>query len=221
MIATENAGLSLKEAIRKSGDDKLQVKLCTAINPEDAHAIDIKYHKRCWAMHVTNVHRRAINPMAFQSSAADEVAAEVEFLNLVEHSLLDGNIISMSKLQEAYISILSANNVVNPDCSRKKLKQLLQAEIPDLEFHKPKRVNEAEHVTCTIKSTRDAAIQHVVENSVCSDMIMKVLYNASSMLKKAISKGKKLTFFCSLTDVKDEQKKFKYINAYQNLFDLK
>ena len=90
-VATENAGHSLKEAIKKSGDEKLQVKLCTAINPEDAHAIDIKYHKRCWAMHVTNVHRRSINLLTFQSSAADEVAAEVEFLSLVEETLLVGN----------------------------------------------------------------------------------------------------------------------------------
>ena len=29
--------------------------LCTAINPEDAHSIDIRYHKRCWATHVTDI----------------------------------------------------------------------------------------------------------------------------------------------------------------------
>ena len=201
-VATENAGLSLKEAIEKSGNEKLHVKLCTSINPEDAHAIDIKYHKRCWAVHVTNVRRKAMNPTQSEPSVADEVAAEVEFLSLVEGTLLDGNVVSMSVLQEAYIAILSANNVVNPKCSRKKLKQLMQTEIPNIEFHKPKRVNEAERIS--IKSTRDAAIQLVEETSVNSDMDMKVLYNAASVLRKAISKAKKWIFGGSLRDVTDE-----------------
>ena len=137
-----------------------------------------------------------------EASVADEVAAEVEFLSLVEGTLLDGNVVIMSVLQEAYIAILSANNVVNPKCSRKKLKQLMQTEIPNIEFHRPKRVNEAERIS--IKSTRDAAIQLVEETSVNSDMDMKVLYNAASVLRKAISKAKKWTFGGSLTDVTDE-----------------
>ena len=63
-LATENAGRALKEALEKSGNKKLHVKLCTAINPIDAHAIDIRYHKRCWATHVTHVQRRSENPAA-------------------------------------------------------------------------------------------------------------------------------------------------------------
>ena len=46
-VATENAGRALKEAVEKSGNQKQQVKLFTAIDPQDAHAIDIRYHKRC------------------------------------------------------------------------------------------------------------------------------------------------------------------------------
>ncbi|RXM92640.1 hypothetical protein EOD39_19920 [Acipenser ruthenus] len=185
-IATENAGHSLKEAIEKSGNEKLHAKLCTSINPEDAHAIDIKYHKRCWAMHVTNVRLRAMNPSPSKPSAADELAGEVEFLSLVEGTLLDGNIVSMSILQEAYISILSASNVVNRECSRIKLKQLKQTEIPDVEFHKPTHV------------------QLVEESNVDSDTDMKGLYNAASVLRKAISKAIKWTFGGSLTNVTDE-----------------
>ncbi len=54
-ITTENAGRTLKRAVEKSSNEKLSVKLCTAISLEDAHAIDIKYHKRCWATNVTHV----------------------------------------------------------------------------------------------------------------------------------------------------------------------
>jgi hypothetical protein len=34
--------------------DKLRVKLSTANNPCDWHAIDVKYHKKCWLKHVIN-----------------------------------------------------------------------------------------------------------------------------------------------------------------------
>ena len=46
-VATENAGRALKKAAELSDNKRLCVKLNTGINPEDAHAIDIKYHKRC------------------------------------------------------------------------------------------------------------------------------------------------------------------------------
>ena len=43
--------------MKKEGDEKLHVKLSTAVDSRDAHAIDIKYHKNCWTKHVTNVLR--------------------------------------------------------------------------------------------------------------------------------------------------------------------
>ena len=67
----------------------------------------------------------------------------------------------MSSLQEVYVSIQSVNNVQNPDCYSKKLKQLLD-EIPDIEFHKATQSNESDRVT--IKKTQDAAIQ-LTENT--------------------------------------------------------
>ena len=42
-------------------------------------------------MHAMNIRRRAINPSPSEPSAADEVAAEVELLSVVEGMLLDGN----------------------------------------------------------------------------------------------------------------------------------
>ena len=64
---------------------------------------------------------------------------------------------TMSELQDAFESILESNNVENPRGGRKALKQLLLREIPEIEFHAPKRVNESERVS--IKRTRDEAIQ--------------------------------------------------------------
>ena len=46
IVSTENAGGALKKAVELNDNEKLCVKLNTGINPEDAHAIDIEYHKR-------------------------------------------------------------------------------------------------------------------------------------------------------------------------------
>ena len=48
-ISTTSAGHSLWVAIERVENDRLQVKLPSAIDFEDAVVIDIKYHKECWA----------------------------------------------------------------------------------------------------------------------------------------------------------------------------
>lgn len=57
-VRTLSAGSSLDAAVKKEGDEKLHVKLSTAVDSRDAHAIEIKYHKNCWTKHVTNVLRK-------------------------------------------------------------------------------------------------------------------------------------------------------------------
>lgn len=69
---------------------------------------------------------------------------------------MEGNVVSIALLQDVYKGILSANNTENTHCYRKKVKHLIETEIPSVEFHKPKRVNEPERVT--LKHTRDAAV---------------------------------------------------------------
>ena len=120
-IATENAGRVLEEAIKQSGNEKLAVKLNTAINSEDVHAIDIKYHKRCWRLNVFHANRTQEG--SSENNVADEVAAYIEFLSLVESTLLDGYVVSMSVLHITYVDICSANNVASASCARKKVKK--------------------------------------------------------------------------------------------------
>ena len=50
----------------------------------------------------------------------DELGAQIEFLSLVEDTLLDGKVASIPVLQEVYNGILSANNVMNSNCNHKK-----------------------------------------------------------------------------------------------------
>ena len=92
----------------------------------------------------------------------------------------------MCDLQKAFENILE-ENVSNPSCNRKVLKQMLQDEIPNIEFHKPTRVNESERVT--IRITRDATIQLSEDKNTtdCTEE-MKTLFNAAARLRKSINK---------------------------------
>ena len=118
---------------------------------------------------------------------------------MVESTLMKGNVVSIALLQDVYEGILSANNVENTHCYRKKVKQLIETGIPSVEFHKPKRVNEPERVT--LKHTRDAVIQQMEDTGGSSKEDMVILYNAASILRKVIDKAEKWKFAGSLTDV--------------------
>ena len=78
-VAIQNAGISVKEAIEKSGNERLRVKLSTALDP-----IDIRYHKHCWATEVTHVLRKTEDTNFTITSVADKIAADIEFLCMLE-----------------------------------------------------------------------------------------------------------------------------------------
>ena len=184
-ISTFSAGESLRTAIWMSGNDKLSVKLNTSIAPDDAHSIDIRYHKSCWAIHVSHVLR--IETSESSSEKLDgEIAAQIEFLTMTEMTLRSGKVATMSELQYAFESILESNNVENPRGGRKAWKQLLLREIPEIEFHAPKRVNESERVS--IKKTRDRAVQMADSQTANIDSDMKTLFDAAAIIRKSITK---------------------------------
>jgi len=61
-------------------------RLSNAISPNDANAIDLKYHKLCWTEHVFRVLRDHASDNA-KSTAADlpmQMSCFIELINLVE-----------------------------------------------------------------------------------------------------------------------------------------
>ena len=202
-VCTTSAGHSLRAAIESAGNDKLLVKLSSSIDASDAHAIDIKYHKKCWASNVTSVLRRPSSDQgSCKSPDSTEIAAEIEFLDMTEKVLKEGKIPSMAELEAAYNCILQANHVASAPFSRKKLKQLISTEIPNVEFHKPKRLNESERVS--VKEARDAAIRLSEESYPKSSEQIKTLYDAAVLLRSCINRCKNWVFTGSLDNISDE-----------------
>ena len=141
--------------------------------------------------------RQSADTIRSEAFIAAEIAAKIEFLTTTEIALKSGKVLIMSELQAAYDGILKENGVDNKTCSRKVLKQLIQSEIEEVEFHKSQRVNESERVT--IKATRDAAVQ-LSNQEFESDVndAMKTLYDAALYLRKCINQSKKWVFEGSL-----------------------
>ena len=62
---------------------------------------------------------------------------------MAEVALKSVKIMNMSQLQAAYDTISQESNLKANTCSRKTIKKIIQSQIEDVEFHKPKRVNES------------------------------------------------------------------------------
>ena len=92
-----------------------------------------------------------------------------------------GKIVPISQLQAAYKEIINAQNIANESMNRKALKQLLQNEIADIEFHRPKRVNESERVS--VKKGRDRAIQQTEDQDDMKDDEIKILFDAAALIR--------------------------------------
>lgn len=187
-VSTSSAGQFIRAAVQITGNERLMTKLSTAINTDDAHAIDIKYHNKCYTTNVRNVLRRS------QSSSDEdsaEIAARLEFLDIIENTLREGKTLNMTELESVYMKVLQENDVANPSCCRKVIKQLLSNKIPDVAFHRPKRKNEPERVT--VKQTRDDSILSS-ETAYSNDSGMKDVYNAAAVLRKSINKCKNWEF---------------------------
>jgi len=82
-----NCEKALRQAAVISKDPVLMTRLSNAISPNDAHAIDLKYHKLCWTPHVFHVFRDHASDNA-RSTAADlpmqMSCLLIQLINLVE-----------------------------------------------------------------------------------------------------------------------------------------
>ena len=96
------------------------------------------------------------------------------------------------------------------------MKQLLLREIPEIEFHAPKRVNESERVS--IKRTRDEAIQMTEDQTANIDSDMKTLFDAAAIIRKSITKCRKWKFTGSLENLPDENVPAALFSFYNGLY---
>ena len=79
------------------------------------------------------------------------------------------------------------------------LKQPVLSETPDVELHRPKRMNEPELLT--VKETRDESILKSSEDAFFKENEMKTIYHAALTLRKCINESDKWVFRGCFDDV--------------------
>ena len=139
--------MKLGKAVEKSQNEVFRVRISTAINPDDAHAIDVRYHDNCYVKHVTNVLRAESQSSSKSKTVESELAAEIEFLGEVEQNLNKGKILTMNDLVIKFQQIREGNGVEHSGISKVQMKQILTENVDGIQFNKPTRSNESERVT--------------------------------------------------------------------------
>ena len=91
-IQTESRGKQLSEYVSNCDNDLYKVFLSSAINPDDALSIDVQYHRTCWTKYVVRAQENQVQQEK-NYLKENEVAAYVEFLNLVKGLLSNGRIL--------------------------------------------------------------------------------------------------------------------------------
>lgn len=192
-VSCDSAGESLRRAVELSRNDVYRIRLSETISPGDAHAIDVLYHKSCWTKNVINVLRSKEDEMKQESRNASVAASELEFIDVIEEYLNDGNVSNMSELYTTYLNVCSSNGL-NVDTvrtlSKKELKKLIQTEIPGAIFTSAKQRNASERVS--IEATRDAAMWKLEEES--DESQLKLLLRAALAIRSICDKTEKWKF---------------------------
>jgi len=118
-LATENAGIKLQRAVELGKDDKLKIRLSTSIDPKDAHAIDVRYHKNCWTLCVSTVLRKTTTESA-QGNVESEIAAEIKFMSMLDSILLQGSVVGMASLAITFHNIRLNNGLIEQPRGQQK-----------------------------------------------------------------------------------------------------
>ena len=119
-------GNDLKAAIEKANAERLKVKLCEAIDPSDALAIDVMYHSDCWRDNVDHVLRKKVVDKSCEAAnKAADYCAQIEFFSLLRRLLDDGKKISMKEVEVSYAGIRNECGASGPAMSRRSLKRMI------------------------------------------------------------------------------------------------
>ena len=111
-------------------------RLSNTISPNDAHAIDPKYHKLCWTQNVFHVLRDHASDNA-KSTMGDlpmHMSCLIELINPVELQIQNKAYIPMDQIEATHISMLgvASRHKHNPTLTRQWLKDKILQELPSV-----------------------------------------------------------------------------------------
>ena len=145
---TKHMGQSIRECIK--GNQVLEIRMNSAIGNDDARAIDVKYHLRCFSIE----NRRKLQRLKEKrtDSQHDRVSsAEFEFVSLIESYIGGGSVVSMADCDQVYVDILHEYGVDAQDLrkqNRPYVRKLITDRIPHAKI-----VNRPNNKSASVAST--------------------------------------------------------------------
>ena len=186
-IQSESRGKQLHEFVKNCDRDLYKVYLSSAITPDDALSIDVQYHRICWTKHVLLAADHIPQP-EHTVHQENEIAANIEFLNLMRNLLEEGKILCLDDAYKTYLDILKYH--LCEASPRKYLRELMMTNIDGIEFAHAFRRNESDRFYLT--AAKIAAIDSAVEN--CSDSDLNTIFHCSKIIRQEILKAKNWQF---------------------------
>ena len=187
-IQTESRGKQLSEFVKTCDNDLFKLYLSSAIQPEDALSIDVHYYHTCWLKHVicaplTEDKDRAA---AQDPQQENKIAADIDFLHLINELRSKGKILSLEDTQKVYTNILQ-DHLCNWSPSRKSVRRLLAENIDGIEFVSAYRRNKSDRFC--LSAAKIAAIEKAVKQPSHINRELEVIYDCSKILRKEIQEA--------------------------------
>ena len=177
---SKNMSHSISECIK--GNQVLEIRMNSAIGHDDARAIDVKYHLRCFTMENRRSQQR-LREMSTDSQRDRVRSAEFEFTSLVESYICGGSILSMADCEQLYLDILQEYGVdvqYLRNQNRPHVRKLLTDSIPHIRI-----VNSTTNKSASVASTLvEPAVMDAALNRKDGDL--HTLVTAAKILRKHV-----------------------------------
>jgi len=183
-VRSENAGKTLKNAVERSRNPALKTRLSTSISEEDAHAIDVRYHKDCWRTHVFHVLREPSAGRGTSTSQGTVLqrACLLELVNLIDVETENQAYLSMDDIETTYVNMLGSETLENhvPAFNRKWLKERILTDLPHL-----KSIRQKDRRKSAVIYSPEACDEEMVHDAMTADddeKNMKTIYKAAQVI---------------------------------------
>jgi len=172
--------------VESSTNEQWKVNLSAALDPKDAHAIDIKYHLYCWVKHVQRSYAETGCELE-GDNVISKVSADIEFYHLMNTLLKSGEILDIADVQDAYHNILNVNGL-NAAISR-SVKRNLVENFADVEFCCSPRANEPDRIYSS--KTKKNVIDDLKEATRDTNKNMKTVFDCAAIIRNNIAMSHK------------------------------
>ena len=196
-IESPNTGKRLQSLIENSLRSELKVRLNTALNPVDARAIDVKYHKNCFKEELRK-QKQLLEPKEEKRKDDDigttnikrnniETIVEIQIINAFGNEIRNGVILSMNDIKTACDDILHSYGLAHLKDERKfskrSLKEIISKNIHHAVFTPQSNPNLPHLLHSNEVETR--IVEDAIKYQTTDDGMKKIL-DAANILRTSI-----------------------------------